>query len=54
MKITDFFSTLLTITLIVLKLCNIITWSWVWVFAPIWIGWSVVFILFLLALILSR
>lgn len=28
---------LLTIAFIVLKLTNLITWSWVWVLAPIWI-----------------
>lgn len=28
---------LLTISFIVLKLCNVITWSWVWVLSPIWI-----------------
>lgn len=26
----------LTIVFIVLKLCGIITWSWVWVLAPLW------------------
>lgn len=31
------FCDLLTIAFIVLKLCNVITWSWWWVFAPIWI-----------------
>ena len=31
------FPTLLTIAFIVLKLCNVITWSWWWVLAPIWI-----------------
>ena len=27
---------LLTIAFIVLKLCNVIHWSWWWVFAPLW------------------
>lgn len=27
----------LTIAFIVLKLCNFIQWSWVWVLAPTWI-----------------
>lgn len=31
------FCGLLTIAFIVLKLCNVITWSWWWIFAPIWI-----------------
>ena len=28
---------LLTIVFIVLKLCKVIAWSWLWVLAPIWI-----------------
>lgn len=28
---------LLTIAFIVLKLCNVIDWSWWWVISPIWI-----------------
>ena len=28
---------LLTIVFIVLKLCKVISWSWLWVLAPIWI-----------------
>ena len=28
---------LLTIVFIVLKLCKIISWSWVWVLSPLWI-----------------
>lgn len=30
------FCGLLTIVFIVLKLLNIITWSWIWVLAPLW------------------
>lgn len=29
--------TLLTVAFVVLKLCNVITWSWWWVLAPLWI-----------------
>jgi hypothetical protein len=36
------FSTLLTIAFIVLKLCNVIAWSWWWVLSPIWIGIAIV------------
>ena len=32
------FTGLLTIAFIVLKLCNVITWSWIWVLSPLWIG----------------
>lgn len=32
------FSGLLTIVFIVLKLCGVINWSWIWVFSPMWIS----------------
>lgn len=32
------FCGLLTIVFIILKLCKVITWSWVWVLSPLWIG----------------
>lgn len=32
------FCGLLTVAFIVLKLCNVITWSWVWVLSPLWIN----------------
>lgn len=33
---------LLTVAFIVLKLCHVINWSWVWVLSPLWIGWAIV------------
>lgn len=35
----------LTIAFIVLKLCNVIAWSWVWVLSPMWIVLSLVLII---------
>jgi len=32
------FSGLLTIAFIILKLCGVIDWSWLWVLSPLWIG----------------
>ena len=32
---------LLTIVFIVLKLCKVIAWSWLWVLSPIWI-WGII------------
>jgi len=32
------FTGLLTVAFIVLKLCKVIAWSWLWVLSPIWIG----------------
>lgn len=54
-------STALFITFLVLKLCNVITWSWWWVTAPLWISAGLAFtfliitgiILFLIAFILK-
>ena len=45
------FTGLLTIVFIVLKLCNIITWSWWWVLSPLWISailWVILVIIVLL------
>ena len=35
------FCGLLTIAFIVLKLTNVITWSWVWVLSPFWIPFAI-------------
>lgn len=39
---------LLTIALIVLKLCSVITWSWWWVLFPVWVPIGLVCIFALL------
>ena len=31
------FASLLTLAFIILKLCNVINWSWWWVLAPLWV-----------------
>lgn len=41
------FTGLLTIVFIVLKLLKVITWKWIWVLSPLWIG-TVLGILFIL------
>lgn len=43
------FCGLLTIAFIVLKLCGVISWSWLWVLAPLWIGWGFVLLVVALA-----
>jgi hypothetical protein len=45
------FATLLTIAFIVLKLTNYITWSWLWVFSPLWIS-AIIVVIFLAAVFL--
>lgn len=32
------FADVLTIVFIILKLCGVIDWSWVWVLSPLWIS----------------
>lgn len=44
---------LITIVLILLKAFNKITWSWVWVFAPIWIPIALVNALTIIVLIIG-
>lgn len=39
---------LLTIVFIVLKLCGVIAWKWIWVLAPMWISIAVVFLVAIL------
>lgn len=44
---------LLTIVFIVLKLCKVISWSWVWVLSPIWIFASVLLLIFGIGLLIA-
>ena len=46
------FPTLLTIAFIVLKLCDVITWSWLWVLAPLWIPTAITVLCLLFLFIL--
>ena len=39
----------LTIVFIVLKLCKVITWPWVWVLSPIWISVGLAVVIGLIA-----
>jgi fatty acid desaturase len=48
------FATLLTVAFIVLKLTNYITWSWFWVFSPLWIALLLIVLLFGAAILLQR
>ena len=47
------FSGLLTIVFIVLKLCKVISWSWIWVFSPIWIPLALAITFVVVAMIIS-
>jgi hypothetical protein len=48
------FCGLLTIAFIVLKLCGVITWSWVWVLAPLWIPTAFFLLLVIISLIIAK
>ena len=47
------FTGVLTIAFIVLKLCGVISWSWVWVLSPIWINALIFGAIFLVIFILE-
>lgn len=36
-NVLKFLVGILTIAFIVLKLCKVITWKWIWVLSPLWI-----------------
>ena len=48
------FTGLLQVAFIVLKLCNVINWSWWWVLAPTWIPLAIVMLLLFTAIIVSH
>jgi len=45
------FTGLLTIVFIVLKLCHVINWSWIWVLCPIWINILFIILIFIILVI---
>lgn len=47
-------SSLLGVAFIVLKLCNVIGWSWWWVTCPFWAVPAVIIAVLLIALVLVR
>jgi len=47
------FCGLLTIAFIVLKLCGVIAWSWIWVLAPLWISWGLTLMIIIVVAIIE-
>lgn len=47
------FTGLLTIAFIVLKLCGVINWTWVWVLSPLWISFGLVVLIVVFALVVA-
>lgn len=43
----------LTILFVILKVLNLITWSWLWVFSPIWIPAAIGLVILLICLIVA-
>ena len=54
-SVSGLFSTLLQVAFIVLKLCHVIEWSWLWVLAPTWIPIIIALLIFgIIALWVTR
>ena len=52
-NIGGLFSTLLLVAFIVLKLCHVIEWAWVWVLSPLWIPFALWLIIVVVALFIG-
>lgn len=46
--------TLLSVAFIVMKLCGVINWSWVWVLSPIWIPLIIGLAIYFIAWFINR
>ena len=46
------FTCLLQIAFIVLRLCGVIKWSWLWVLAPTWIPFCIILLILLFVFII--
>lgn len=46
-------TTVLFLIFLVLKLTGVITWSWWWVTAPLWIPWAVIGVIILFGITLA-
>jgi sterol desaturase/sphingolipid hydroxylase (fatty acid hydroxylase superfamily) len=51
LSLSTIFLLLATATLVVLKILEIIAWSWFWVFAPLWIPVALVILLLIIAFV---
>ena len=48
------FVEVLTLLFIALKLCGVISWSWLWVLAPVWITFAIIGVIGLLIFLLGK
>lgn len=47
------FASLLTLIFIVLKLCQVINWSWIWVLSPMWISILLVVLIITICIVVA-
>ena len=47
------FADALTLLFIALKLCGVVSWSWLWVLSPIWITFALLVVIGLVIVILT-
>ena len=48
------FSDILAVAFIVLKLCHVINWPWIWVLSPLWISFALYIFFVIVFVILSK
>jgi len=46
--------TILTIVFVVLKLCGVINWAWIWVLSPLWISAAITIVLIILLIVIAK
>ncbi len=46
--------TILTVVFVILKLCGVINWAWVWVLAPLWISVALAIIFVIIAFVIAK
>jgi hypothetical protein len=44
---------LTTLAFVILKLTNVIAWSWWWVFSPLWIGFALFLVLLMIVAVVA-
>lgn len=50
---SSFFFDTLGLVFIVLKLCNVINWSWIWILAPLWGQLALTLVILLVSFIIG-
>lgn len=49
---SSIFAIMLTVAFVVLKLCKVISWSWWWVFSPLWIDFAITIVIVIVVAII--